>query len=108
MTKSDCDVARADADEFVRSAAELDGALAEVERAFTRFRLSGLNLSRSLRRAGVSDEGRIPLSIDSALRCAAWKWSPSFADSAHVLRAQQRAPLAVVESARRLVPSIPR
>lgn len=102
-----CDEARACSSGLVQAAGEVDDALMALEQAFDKLRLSEIDLSRALRRAGQSSNGRLVNGIGPALRWAVWRSAEGFAKLAEVPRAPSHRRRSLADSVKRLVPAIP-
>lgn len=101
-----CDEARACSSGFIKAAGEVDDALMALEQAFDKLRLSEIDLSRALRRAGQSSNGRLVNGIGPALRWAVWRSAEGFAKMAEVPRAPAHRRRSLADSVKRLVPAI--
>jgi hypothetical protein len=101
---------RADAREkgaaFTKAAADVDSALAQLEQAFARFKLTTVDLSRSLRLAGMADDARIANAITPSLRWAAWLAAPAFSEQSQIPRAEAHRRKSLRDSVSRLIPRI--
>lgn len=98
--------ARAAADSLLQSAARVDGALSALEREIRAYRLAAVDLSTALRRAGLSDDGRIARQMSPAARWAAWAGAPTFAEIAEVPRAPAARREGLKEVTARVIPAI--
>lgn len=98
--------AKKTAEAFIANASAVDAALATVEAAFEKLKLSGLDLGRALRLAGLSDNSRIMNTLTPSLRWAAWKSAPAFSEQSQIPRAEFHRRKTMRDSAARVVPHI--
>ncbi|MBL4620439.1 MAG: hypothetical protein JKX88_10130 [Marinicaulis sp.] len=83
--------ARADAKKaahiLIKKAKSVDDTLTALDAATREFKLATLDLATTMRRAGLSDNGRITRRAGPAARWAAWNSAPVFSEMAEIPRA---------------------
>lgn len=99
--------ARESAEAFVASARAVDEALAALETAAAAHQLAALDAARSLRRAGLSDDGRIGRMQRPFAKWSAWAGAPTFADMAEMARTPAAKRRSLESLVRNVIPAIP-
>ena len=92
---------------FIETSAAVDAALAELERAAVAYRLTAMDLASGLRRAGLTDGGRIGRMASPHSRWSAWKSAPTWCELAEVARTSPPRRETLKNLSRRIVPSFP-
>ncbi len=98
---------RTAASEFVASAREMDQALVALEKACAVHQLLALDLARSLRKAGLSDDGRIGRMQRPFAKWSTWAAAPTFADMAEMARTPVSKRQSLESLVRNVIPAIP-
>ena len=99
--------ARERAEALIESARAVDGALAALETAAAAHQLAALDAARALRRAGLSDDGRIGRMIRPFAKWSSWHGAPTWAEMAEMARTPFAKRRALEGLVRNVIPSIP-
>ena len=95
------------AEVLVESARAVDEALAALETAAAAHQLAALDAARALRRAGLSDDGRIGRMQRPFAKWSAWAGAPTFAEMAEMARTPVAKRRSLESLVRNVVPAIP-
>lgn len=99
--------AREKAEAFLDSARMVDEALAALETAAAGHQLTALDVARALRKAGLSDDGRIGRMQRPFAKWSAWAGAPTFADMAEMARTPAAKRQSLERLVRNVIPAIP-